>query len=427
MSGIAERTQEINPFLPGAGTRPPFLAGRDEDLAVFSDCLRRLEDESTPAGPMVLFAPRGDGKTVLLEEMCRVASKKGAACVSLSPMGIKTHDAMVTKLAHILSEGQVSQELGMSASGQVGFPGVAGAGGDFNKKWDVSPQLVAEVLKRFSQVRPVVIAVDEAHTLTHEAGSALLQAEQEARVAGAKVQLLLAGTPDLKDHLGGMGVSFWNRLGKRLRHINLLCRDDAAESVERPFQDAWGVSLDEDAKDRIFELTSGYPYFLQLMGEALWDGRVGAAQTITRRHVDAVEQDFLDGKNAYYQDRKDELSGSGMLGAAFAVALAHRELRGSKFSALKLAKTAQIGAKLDIDVEGAEDAPSTAREMARFLLHKGFMWQTSPTSGQLVPGIPTLMDFVREDILSEFPDAESRLLRNGRFRELVEGVMHTNS
>lgn len=411
---------KFNPFSPGAGIEPPFLAGRNEDLDVFSGCIAKLKNGKS-VGPIVLFGPRGSGKTVLANEMRRRASEGGAVCKKLSPSAIRTREDVIATFAHALSDSKVLQE----EEKLVNIKAILkffGAERGTRKKWDAEPKQLSEVLEKASQERHLVITIDEAHTLTKEAGQTLLQAEQEASGDGAKVLLILAGTPDLKDHMGGMGTTFWDRLDDRLRHINLLNRDDAADAIETPFRKTLDITIDEDAKDSIFELTSGHPYFLQLMGKVLWRGQRESAKTITREAVDAAEPEFLDGKNDYYMSRRNELENAGMLGAAFAVATAHKKMGEGGITTIDMGKAAQIGSKLGVDLTGVESAPATDQEMIRFLLHKSFMWQPTPRSMELEPGIPTLMDFVREKVLKRTPTAEARLLENEEFQQLIEGV-----
>src|SRR5215475_9699526 len=59
----------VNPFRPGAGHRPPYLAGRQLEEAEF----RRLLSQSTIMQNMILTGLRGVGKTVLLEHLKPVA------------------------------------------------------------------------------------------------------------------------------------------------------------------------------------------------------------------------------------------------------------------------------------------------------------------------------------------------------------------
>lgn len=424
MAEKGQAQESRSPFKPGAGTVPPCLTGRETELGVFRHCWKKAQDGKGD-GVLVLFGPRGTGKTVLLRTMERMALKEAprdflrrrkVLVRRISPSSVPTGDALAQALDQAFSS-----DLSRSEVDVQGAVDVAGAklGGAVRKGQSAAAASVCAALERLARKTPLLVTVDEAHTLTKDAGAALLQGEQDARSAGAKVQIMLAGTPDLKDRLGGMGVSFWDRLDERLRHMNLLGRDDAAAAVEAPFQSEKGVSLDEDAKDRIFELTSGYPYFLQVMGRVLWDRHDGGAKTITRRVVDAVEQEFLDGKNAYYHNRFNELDEAGMVGPAFAVATACRHMRGSDFGKSELRDAARLGATLAIDDEDVRDELNTGRDMARFLLHKGFMWGRDPTSGKLEPGIPTLVDFVRERVLAKHPDAEERLLKDVRFKRVL--------
>src|SRR3954452_586588 len=57
-----------NPYAPGAGQRPPELAGRDEQLTAFDVTLQRVA-KGRPERSVVLTGLRGVGKTVLLNAL----------------------------------------------------------------------------------------------------------------------------------------------------------------------------------------------------------------------------------------------------------------------------------------------------------------------------------------------------------------------
>src|SRR3954451_10853545 len=57
-----------NPYAPGAGQRPPELAGRDRELRQFEVTLERVA-AGRPERSMVLSGLRGVGKTVLLNTL----------------------------------------------------------------------------------------------------------------------------------------------------------------------------------------------------------------------------------------------------------------------------------------------------------------------------------------------------------------------
>ena len=65
-----------NPYAPGAGQRPPELAGRDSEIDAFSILVERLQSGQQERGIM-LTGLRGVGKTVLLEEFRSRAEEQG--------------------------------------------------------------------------------------------------------------------------------------------------------------------------------------------------------------------------------------------------------------------------------------------------------------------------------------------------------------
>jgi Cdc6-like AAA superfamily ATPase len=64
-----------NPYAPGAGQRPPELAGRDEQLAAFDVVLERVA-RGRPERSLVLTGLRGVGKTVLLNALRSAAVRR---------------------------------------------------------------------------------------------------------------------------------------------------------------------------------------------------------------------------------------------------------------------------------------------------------------------------------------------------------------
>ena len=65
-----------NPYAPGAGQRPPELAGRDAELQAFDVLLERV-GRGRPERSVVLTGLRGVGKTVLLNALRSSAVRRG--------------------------------------------------------------------------------------------------------------------------------------------------------------------------------------------------------------------------------------------------------------------------------------------------------------------------------------------------------------
>src|SRR5271169_1056466 len=85
-----------NPFRPGAGHRPPYLAGRKNEVDEF----RRLLGQTVILENMVLTGLRGVGKTVLLEEFKPFAIQAGWLWVGadLSEAASVTDERIVLRL-----------------------------------------------------------------------------------------------------------------------------------------------------------------------------------------------------------------------------------------------------------------------------------------------------------------------------------------
>src|SRR6266568_3471092 len=65
-----------NPYTPGAGSRPPALTGRDEEIEAFRILLARLKLRR-PEKSMLITGLRGVGKTVLLNTFEAIAEEAG--------------------------------------------------------------------------------------------------------------------------------------------------------------------------------------------------------------------------------------------------------------------------------------------------------------------------------------------------------------
>ena len=69
-----------NPYAPGAGTKPPALVGRDDQIESFDVLLERLENGYAEKS-MIITGLRGVGKTVLLDVFREKAEDRDWATV----------------------------------------------------------------------------------------------------------------------------------------------------------------------------------------------------------------------------------------------------------------------------------------------------------------------------------------------------------
>ena len=348
---------------------PPHLAGREKEQSFFRNCLADLGNRIAPAREVVLYGPRGNGKTVLLawlREEC--GAYPDVEVAALAPAEIPDGRRLSERLVPKHWWDRLTPEE-MNVAGFSWRPGQA------------DPPPLSDILSVRVRRRPLVLLCDEAHTLDIIVGRALLNASQEV---GRRLPLLavLAGTPNLEAHLNSMGASFWNRAAQlRLARLHA---EGAAAALRRPFVTG-GVQVVPEALDAMVEASQGYPYFVQVLGHAVWQEVAklpGPRREVTLPLLAAAFPAFKRTCDEYYAQRAEELRKRRLLAAGRALAAEFETLR---------TVTAE---RLERVVEGVV-GPDASGDAIETLQQLGFLWRVE---GRLEwePGIPSLMDFLRE-------------------------------
>lgn len=280
-----------NPYAPGAGQRPPELAGRDEQLRTFDVVLERIA-RGRPERSIVLTGLRGVGKTVLLNALRSSAVRAGWGTGKFEarpdqrirrPMSAALHVA-VRELGHPQTD-DVDQVLGVIKAfalrdapstaklrdkWQPGIdaPALTGRADSGDIEIDLV-ELLTDVGGLAADVgKGVGIFIDEMQDLHADDVSALCAAFHEISQNGLPVVVVGAGLPHLPAVLSA-SKSYSERLFRYSR-IDRLDRAaaDAALQVPATEEDAaWA----EDALDAMYTATGGYPYFIQAYGKVAWD------------------------------------------------------------------------------------------------------------------------------------------------------------
>ena len=176
--------------------------------------LATLSGGQAPPHDIVLTGPRGNGKTVLLQWFERACRDAGGGDVErIVPSEVRTGQALVDQLLpptgiRRLLPARIS--VGVTGVGRAEWPATA------SSERRLTKGLIARCRRR-----PLIVVLDEAHTLDLDVGRLLLNAGHNVR-ADAPFLLVLAGTPGLAEHLGAMNASFWNRLDDGRLGIGLL-------------------------------------------------------------------------------------------------------------------------------------------------------------------------------------------------------------
>lgn len=278
-----------NPFAPGAGTKPPALVGRDEQIESFDVLLERLENGYAERS-MIVTGLRGVGKTVLLDVFrdkaeardwatveweveksghfeAKMAANVRRVLLQIAPKSRWT-DRLLRAAAILKSftltfstEGTMTAGLDIEALDGVGDSGVLPE--------DLTDLLVAVGEAARDRGVGVVFLIDEIQYLRPAELEALIVALHRCARRSLPVTLVGAGLPQIP-RIAGEAKSYSERLFRFPRIGQLDVTTHARDAIILPIE-ALGVAVDPGAVDFIVDFTQGYPYFLQEYGRIAWD------------------------------------------------------------------------------------------------------------------------------------------------------------
>ena len=384
----------LNPFRPGRGATPPYLAGRENEQSRFRKILAEISAGRSPAADMVMYGPRGMGKTVLLNWVGGEVEKTSKHNLPLR--AIQTTPTIFPSL-ELLWNKLISDDWKKKIWPEQIELGALGNKIVWNSKAHNEDDLVSVLIEECKE-RPLVLLMDEAHTMDSRFCQDLLNISQQVN-QNAPFLLVLAGTPGLSHFLTTVGASFVGRSEKM--GIARLDAQATADAIVKPL-DADGVTVDTDALEDVVEDSQHYPYFIQLWGAALWDlAKEKELQKLTSQEITEVETKIENRRLNFYGERRATLDDLGLLPAAVAIATLFQNTETTTRDYLKEI----IADNLPVDSLATQ---SVNEHLQTFIRHE-FIWNP-PDTDLYEAGIPSLMRYVldkqREHVQERSPTAE---------------------
>ena len=321
-----------NPFKPGAGHMPPYLAGRTDEVDEFE----RLLKQSDILENMVLTGLRGVGKTVLLDTFRPLAigqkwlwagtDLSESASISEEKIAVRliTDLSVVTSGFIIASETKTS--FGFSSQSQTTQTNLNYA--TLIELFNSVPGLLADKLKTVLEfvwsniegegIKGIVFAYDEAQTMSDHAKkdqyplSLLLDVFQSIQRKSIPFMLVLTGLPTLFPKLVE-ARTFAERMF-RVVFLDGLGYEASRDAIVKPIQEqGCPAMLSEGSINLIIKVSGGYPYFIQFICKEVYDifvqrqtsgeQMIVPIDEITRK----LDNDFFAGRWARVTDRQREL------------------------------------------------------------------------------------------------------------------------
>jgi DNA-binding transcriptional ArsR family regulator len=312
------QASDKNPYRPGVGVRPLYLAGRDKSLHRFSAMLRAAPELQAS---MRVTGLRGVGKTVLLGAFAERAEEANwePAEFEFQPSH-NTNEALRSALEGLLERARARLshlERLRAAAGRALRTGklsitweevsLSIAPGS-EREHDLAKEIFDTVELAVGKGREgLVLLLDEAQLIRDERSrhgehplSLLIAPLVALQRQELPLAVVLCGLPTLGANLQ-KARSYSERLF-RGEKIDSLPQDEAIAAFLRPLGET-GRIADDEVAEAVVDEVEGYPYFIQLWGSELWDaaGLAGVDRIspplLAETHpliFDRLDQDFYE-------------------------------------------------------------------------------------------------------------------------------------
>jgi len=381
-----------NPFSPGAGSPPPELAGRDGILEQARVLLGRVK-AGRPEKSMLLTGLRGVGKTVLLNEIERIAQADGYRTILVEahegkPLAVLLAPHLRRLLFDLDRMAGAGNKVRRGISVLKSFLGaITIKVGELDIGLDIEPEkgtadsgdLEVDLPTLFTAVgeaaqerkTAVALLIDEIQYFKSSELSALIMAMHKMQQRQLPLVLVGAGLPILPG-LAGESKSYAERLFS-FPDVGPLPEADTFRALQEPVQAA-GEAFEPAALHEIFRMTRGYPYFLQEWGYQAWNHAASSPVTLTVvQETSATVSQRLD--ENFFRVRFDRLTPR-----------EKKFLRAMAELGTGPHRTGDIAEKLDAKI-------NTLGPVRASLIKKGMVY--SPSHGDMAFTVPLFDEFMR--------------------------------
>lgn len=297
----------INPYTPGAGVYPSYLAGRNELIGKSEKIISTMLS-GYPVQPVIFYGLRGVGKTVILNALEESFESKfnnlfveflevkenGSLLSDIISVSNKFINQMSSKIAFSNSLNQL-KELIKNIKITYKF-----------EKSEVSVQLdslalsnditidMTDLFINMGKIAAdnnigICFLIDEFQFAKKEELESLFTAIHRVIQKRQPITIMGAGLPKMLKTFGDV-KSYSERMFS-FNFVDALDREQAYEAIRQPAA-GLGISYTIDALNEIYNITDGYPYYIQQVCKVAWDKLEGA--TITKDLIIAIADDAFE-------------------------------------------------------------------------------------------------------------------------------------
>lgn len=299
-----------NPFRPGNGIEPPYLAGRTAYLREFRRALEIFE-EGLPRN-FLIFGRRGTGKTVLMNHFALICKEKSWLCISRE-FNSRFCDENI--FAEAITTDIVNTACNVSFTYKVKKASelfinvlkpeeISAQGITFKPFYKEKKGILEDHLKNLlignwevfkkAKTKGVVLLYDEFHTVKDNVSkmnfslASFLGAVAQAQRAGCMYLVVLTGLPNLPVNLKE-AKTYTERMFT-FREIDNLFEEETRNAIRFPLRAA-SCKFEDSLVEQIVNETLGYPYFIQFYCYFLLE--TIRSKTIKLKDLDAIREKLL--------------------------------------------------------------------------------------------------------------------------------------
>lgn len=280
---------KVNPYRPGAGLMPTYLAGRDEDIENVTQMFEALS-MNMPVQSIIFSGLRGVGKAVLINSLQKIAEDKDIFCKHIE---VEERNDFISQIA------ACSQAFLRKVSAKEKFRHLIQKPLDAIKALVISfdpsdstfslsmqekelyksvnlTQGLTDVFTTVGETAykagiPICFFIDEIQYMKPKELGSLISALHRTNQLGYPVMVIGAGLPKIYKMLSDER-SYSERLFL-YKEIGSLTDEQSRNAIEIPAQ-KFEIHYTDKAIEQIISITKGYPFFIQQMCQVVYKNAV---------------------------------------------------------------------------------------------------------------------------------------------------------
>lgn len=313
-----------NPYRPGAGLMPIYLAGRDEDIDKVEQIFEALQMK-IPVQSLIFSGLRGVGKTVLINHLQKIAEDKEIFCRHIEIEEKSDFIAQIATSAQIFLQ-TVSTKEKLKNLVQKGLDAIKTLVVSFSPEdntFSISVQekdlyrsssLTQSLTELFVTIgdaadkanTPICFFIDEIQYMKTSELNSLIAALHRSNQLGFPIMVIGAGLPRIYKMLSD-AKSYVERLFE-FTEIGSLTEEQSKKAIIEPAK-KFGVSYSDEAVAYITKVSKGYPFFIQQLCKIVY--QENSAETIEAEVVESVLPKYYEAlDNGFFKVRYERCSDS---------------------------------------------------------------------------------------------------------------------